>query len=121
MSVDSVARAWLRQCGAEAIEHPGGTLYGKQTWRELAATGVVVDRFTGQTGGLEPDQLRRMLDLSIVNELDVIEQGPAVEAAYGDYFRSLFAEWSAAATPSVDALRGTCCGSEAARAAAWDG
>ncbi|MET8838127.1 DUF6817 domain-containing protein [Micromonospora sp. NPDC004540] len=27
MSVDADTRTWLRGCGAEAIEHPGGTLY----------------------------------------------------------------------------------------------
>jgi hypothetical protein len=169
MSVDSATRDWLRQHGAEAIEHPGGTLYAhlnrvhdrlatlgcdrdtqlaglvhaaygtdgfavtlldwtdrtvlrglvgaevealayvygccdrKQTWRGLAATGVVIDRFTGQTCGLEPDQVRRLVDLSIVNELDVIEQDPAIAAAHSDYFRSVFTGWSAVASPSVDA------------------
>jgi hypothetical protein len=168
MTVDSVARAWLRQRGAETIEHPGGSLYAhlnrvrdrlaalgcdrdtqlaglvhaaygtdgfavtlldwtdrtalralvgadveelvyrygscdrKQTWRGLAATGVVVDRFTGQTCEVEPDRLQPFVDLSIVNELDVIEQDPTIAQRHGDYFRSVFATWSPAATPAVD-------------------
>ncbi|MFC7546587.1 DUF6817 domain-containing protein [Plantactinospora sp. GCM10030261] len=167
MGVDSDARRWLRQRGAEKIQHPGGTLYAhlcrvhdrlaalgcgvdaqlaglthaaygtdgfdvtlldrtdratlrnlvgdnaealvylygacdrRRTWRNLAATGEVVDRFTEQTWSLGPDQLRPFVDLSIVNELDVIEQDPSIVDRYGDYFRSLFATWAPIASLGV--------------------
>lgn len=150
MGADSDARRWLRQRGAETIQHPGGTLYShlcrhdrlaelgcgvdvqlaglahavygtdgfdvtlldrtgraalrnligddaealvylygacdrRRTWRKLAMTGEVVDRFTDQTWHLSPGQMRPFVDLRIVNELDVIEQDPSNVDKYGGY------------------------------------
>lgn len=167
MGADSDVRRWLRQRGAETIQHPGGTLYAhlcrvhdrlaelgcgvdaqlaglahavygtdgfdvtlldrndratlrnligndaealvylygacdrRRTWRELATTGEVVDRFTDQTWRLSPGQMRPFVDLSIVNELDVIEQDPSSADKHGGYFRSLFAAWAPIASPQV--------------------
>ncbi|WP_446211850.1 DUF6817 domain-containing protein [Micromonospora sp. IBSANI012] len=41
MSIDAGARSWLRRRGAEAIDHPGGTLYGHlcRVQERLAALG----------------------------------------------------------------------------------
>jgi hypothetical protein len=160
-------RGWLRQHGAERIQHPGGTLYAHlsrvhdrlcgyeldvhlqlaglahavygtdgfataltdpsdrvtiralvgtraealiflyggcdraRSWRRLADTGEVVNRFTGQVETLDPAQLRPFVDLTIVNELDVIEQDPAVAAEHGPYLRNLFASWAPVASPQV--------------------
>lgn len=163
-------RVWLRERGAEAIPHPGGTLYAhlgrvhdrlgglglgtevclaglthaaygtdgfdvtlldpadraplrdligvaaeclvhlyggcdrSRSWRQLAATGEVVDRFTGRVSTPDPELLRDLVDLSIVNELDVVEQDPTVLSRYGDYFRSLFlTTWAPLASPAVTA------------------
>ncbi|MGC4790359.1 DUF6817 domain-containing protein [Micromonospora sp. DT178] len=167
MGADSELRRWLRQRGAETIQHPGGTLYAhlcrlhdrlaelgcgvdaqlaglahavygtdgfyvtlldrtdratlrnligddaealvylygacdrRRTWRELATTGEVVDRFTDQTWHLSPGQMRPFVDLSIVNELDIVEQDPLTADKYGAYFRSLFAAWAPIASPQV--------------------
>ena len=167
MSVDGAIRTWLRQCGTETVQHPGGTLYAhlcrvhdrladlgcgvdtqlaglahaaygtdgfkvvlldladrvilqdligddaealvylygacdrRRTWRRLATTGEVVDRFTEQTWNLGPGQIQPFVDLSIVNELDVFEQDPSMADRHGAYFRSLFADWAPIASQQV--------------------
>jgi len=40
-------------------------------------------------------------DLSIVNELDVVEQDPTVADKHGAYLRALFASWAPVASPRV--------------------
>ncbi|MEV6923757.1 hypothetical protein AB0M46_04475 [Dactylosporangium sp. NPDC051485] len=52
---------------------------------------------------LDPIDLQPFVDLSIVNELDVVEQDPAVADKYGAYFRSLFASWAQVASAQVTA------------------
>ncbi|HEX5541875.1 MAG TPA: hypothetical protein VFX60_09980 [Micromonospora sp.] len=167
MSVEQDVWAWLRQRGAEAVEHPGGSLYAhlsrvhdrlgrlgleadvqlaglthavystdgfdvvlldrteratlqnligepaeclvylygvcdrRRSWQRLPSTSEVWDRFTGRARTLSPGQLQQFVDLNIVNELDVIEQSPAIAEKYGAYFRSLFACWSAVASSQV--------------------
>ncbi|RAO42205.1 DUF6817 domain-containing protein [Micromonospora saelicesensis] len=169
MTSDDAARAFLREHGAESIEHPGGTLYShlcrveqrltacgaaahvrlaglthaaystdgfdlaliswtdrqrlqavigpeaeelvylygacdrNRTWPDLVGTSVVHDRFTGQEWLLGPDGIGPFVDLSIVNELDVIEQNPGLLVKHGDYFRDLFARWASATSPEVAA------------------
>ncbi|MEU0552746.1 DUF6817 domain-containing protein [Dactylosporangium maewongense] len=167
MTFDSAARAFLRDHGAESIEHPGGTLYSHlcrveqrlaavgaaphvrlaglthaaystdgfdlalivwtdrdllrsvigleaeelvylygacdrdRTWPDLVTNSTVHDRFIGQERVLEPRHIGPFVDLSIVNELDVIEQNPALLVKHGDYFRDLFARWAPSTSPEV--------------------
>jgi hypothetical protein len=167
MGFDSAALAFLRDRGAESIEHPGGTLgahlrrvrqrlatlgavpylqlaglthaaygtdgfdrallpwtdrdalravvgdraeelvylYGAcdrgQSWAALASTRAVHDRFTGQRRPLDAGRVVPFVDLTIVNELDVMEQNPAMLDRHGDYFRDLFASWAPVTSPSV--------------------
>lgn len=167
-------RAWLRQCGTESIEHPGGTLYAhlcrvqecladlgygltvqsaglthaaygtdgfdlalldwkdratlralvgeaaeklvyrygagdrRRSWRGLATTGEVVNRFTGHVIRLDADQLTPFIDLTVVNELDVIAQDPALLDKYGEYWSTLFRSWvPAMSAPLVAEVRRT--------------
>ncbi|GAA1640263.1 DUF6817 domain-containing protein [Catellatospora bangladeshensis] len=86
---------------AELIVYRYGATLRKATWRQLASTRQVHDRFTGTAETLTPDQLRPLADVSIVNELDLCEQAPDVAARYGDYFRDLFASWAQLASPPV--------------------
>lgn len=171
---DVDVRAWLRQCGTETIQHPGGTLYAhlcrvqgrladlgygaevqsaglthaaygtdgfdlalldwqdratlrdligeaaetlvylygacdrKCSWQGLPTTGEVTDRFTGQVIRLDADHLTPFIDLSIVNELDVIEQDPALLGEHGEYFRELFRSWAPAmSAPLIEQIRHT--------------
>jgi hypothetical protein len=167
MSTDVDVRAWLRDLGAESIEHPGGTLYAhlcrvqqrlaelgqdpgvqsaglahavygtdgfdvalldwtdrgqlreligadaetlvylygacdrKRSWRQLATTGEVHDRFTGQARRVRSDQLTPLVDVSIVNELDVIAQMPSLLDKHRAYFRDLFAVWAPITSAAV--------------------
>ena len=160
-------RGWLRQHGAETIEHPGGTLYAHlsrvydrlgrlgqdddtclaglahatygtdgfdivllgwqdrsalreiigeraeelvyryggcdrgRTWQRLAVSGEVYNRFTDRTEALGPAQLRSFVDLTIVNELDVMEHAPSIMDEHGAYFRQMFAAWAAMASPTI--------------------
>jgi hypothetical protein len=169
MSTEQDMRAWLRQRGAETIDHPGGTLYAHlsrvhdrlgrlghgadvhlaglahavygtdgfdvvlldpadrttlrdiigesaerlvylygacdrgRTWQRLPDTGEVWNRFTNEIESLGPRLLQPFVDLSIVNELDVVEQDRALAEKFGDYFRSLFTSWGQVASVPVTA------------------
>ncbi|MEV0002645.1 DUF6817 domain-containing protein [Micromonospora sp. NPDC050980] len=167
MSTEIDVCTWLRHWGAEAIPHPGGTLYAhlcrvrqrlaelgqspdvqmaalahaaygtdgfdvalldhtdrgplrdligvdaedlvhlygacdrKRSWPQLAATGTVHDRFTGRAVSVRADRLTPLVDLSIANELDVVEHLASVSDAHVAYLRELFAAWSPAASAAV--------------------
>ncbi|MEV0330479.1 DUF6817 domain-containing protein [Micromonospora echinospora] len=88
---------------AERLVHLYGACDRRRSWPDLAASGRVVDRSTGRVETLGPDLLGPFVDLSIVNELDVMTHDPAVARRYGDYFRSLFADWASVASPGVTA------------------
>jgi hypothetical protein len=73
----------------------------ERTWRNLARTSEVWSRFDDRAERLDDAELRDLVDLSIVNELDVMAHSPALAARYGDYFRSLFRSWEGLASASV--------------------
>jgi hypothetical protein len=102
--LDVVDRAVLRALiGAEAEEmvyRYGGCDRGR-TWRALPATGVIWNRFTGNSAAPTPAELRAFADLSIVNELDVYERSPEIAEKAGDYFRSVFPTWEPITSPAV--------------------
>ena len=80
-------------------------LYGacdrRRTWRCLPDVGDVCNRFTNNIESLDRVLLQPFVDLSIVNELDVVEQDPAVAQRYAAYFRSLFTSWARVASAPV--------------------
>ncbi|WP_436534509.1 DUF6817 domain-containing protein [Actinoplanes sp. HUAS TT8] len=88
---------------AEELVYRYGACDRDRTWPHLAETSVVHDRFTGHDRTLGPGEVGPFVDLSIVNELDVIEQNPALYAKHGDYFRDLFARWAPVTSPAVTA------------------
>jgi hypothetical protein len=47
--------------------------------------------------------LQHFVHISIVNELDVVEQDPVAAEKYGAYFRSLFTSWAKVASAQVTA------------------
>lgn len=71
------------------------------SWPDLAATHRITDRFTGTAVRLAGWQLTPFVDLSIINELDVLEHDPELLAARRDYFTGLFAAWSPITSPAV--------------------
>jgi hypothetical protein len=86
---------------AENLVYLYGACDRDRTWPSLADSATVHDRFTGRPHRLDASQLIPLVDLSIVNELDVIEQNPAMLEKHGTYFRDLFTRWTAAASPAV--------------------
>ncbi|GAA2795458.1 DUF6817 domain-containing protein [Crossiella cryophila] len=86
---------------AEELVYRYGSCDRDRSWPGLVATGEVTDRFTGEVRTLSGDRLAEFVDLSIVNELDVIEQDPTLLAKHGDYFRELFTAWSPVAAEAL--------------------
>jgi hypothetical protein len=74
-----------------------------RTWADLERTGQVWDRFDGTTETLGGENLRAFVDLTIVNELDVLEQSPALAEQHGEELRALFSAWAPLASPSIAA------------------
>ncbi|WP_327644375.1 DUF6817 domain-containing protein [Micromonospora zamorensis] len=102
--LDRADRAVLRDlvgADAEELVYLYGACDRERSWRKLAQTGQVFDRFVHQVRTPDAAQLRSLVDLSIVNELDVIEQDPAVADRHGPYFRDLFASWAPLASEEV--------------------
>ncbi|MEV4413341.1 DUF6817 domain-containing protein [Catellatospora sp. NPDC049609] len=95
-----VLRAAAGEQAEQTVYRYAATLR-KATWRELAATRRLHDRFTATAETLTAAQLRPLVDISIVNELDLCEQAPEVATRYGDYFRGLFTSWAELASPPV--------------------
>ncbi|MGC4782528.1 DUF6817 domain-containing protein [Micromonospora zamorensis] len=102
--LDRADRAVLRDligADAEELVYLYGACDRERSWRKLAQTGQVFDRFAHQVRTPDAAQLRSLVGLSIVNELDVIEQDPAVADRHGAYFRDLFASWAPLASEEV--------------------
>ncbi|SCF17151.1 hypothetical protein GA0070607_6430 [Micromonospora coriariae] len=102
--LDWADRAVLRDlvgADAEDLVYLYGACDRGRSWRDLAKTGQVFDRFARQLRTPSPAQLRSLMDLSIVNELDVLEHDPAVADRHGTYFRELFASWAPLASEQV--------------------
>jgi hypothetical protein len=86
---------------AEQLIYRYGACDRRLTWQTLADTATVHDRFTGSSTTLDPEDLCGFADLSIVNELDVVEHSTEIAAKYGDQFRNLFAAWAPIASAAV--------------------
>jgi uncharacterized protein DUF6817 len=96
---------------AELLIYRYGACDRRRTWRSLAHTAQVWDRFTGAVSLLDTDELRGFADLSIVNELDVIERSTddgrsassraEIAAKFGDYCGTLCEAWTPIASPTV--------------------
>lgn len=102
--LDRRNRATLRVLIGEAAEtlvYRYGACDRDRSWPGLATTGEVTDRFTGQVIRLDAHQLRPFIDLSVVNELDVIQHDPTLLDRHGRYFRALFRSWAPAMSPPL--------------------
>ncbi|GAA1595007.1 DUF6817 domain-containing protein [Actinoplanes couchii] len=86
---------------AEELVYLYGSCDRKASWPDLAATHRVTDRFTGGVVRLADWQVTPFVDLSVVNELDVLEHDPALLAKHREYFTDLFASWEPMMSPAV--------------------
>ncbi|MFC7534095.1 DUF6817 domain-containing protein [Actinoplanes sp. GCM10030250] len=89
--------------GAEAEElvYLYGACDRDSSWERLAETKRVTDRFTGDVRELTVEQMTPFADLSIVNELDVFDQNPAILERNRAYFSKIFTAWESVASPPV--------------------
>jgi hypothetical protein len=62
---------------------------------------AVHDRWTGETVPLDTVQLRRFVDISIVNELDVCEQSTEAKSKYGPALLRRFRTWQSLGSEAV--------------------
>ena len=88
---------------SETLIHRYGGCDRSASWARLAETGQVRSRFDDRIETLTSSELRDFVDLSIVNELDVVEQSATIAEKYGAYFRKLFDDWRPLASPPVSA------------------
>jgi hypothetical protein len=85
----------------ELLIYRYGATDRRKTWPELAATGQLWDRFTSSAQTLGPDDVRDQVDLSIVNELDILEHLPDPAPQHVARLSALFASWRPVASPAV--------------------
>ncbi|GAA2557088.1 hypothetical protein GCM10010435_29780 [Winogradskya consettensis] len=88
---------------AEDLVHRYGSCERSRTWKTLPETRQVWDRWTDTAVPLPDGLVTPFADLSVINELDVLEQDPAIAARYGGYFRDLFAAWAPLLSAPVQA------------------
>ena len=92
---------------AELLVYRYGSCERETTWRDLAEHHTVTDRFTGTSEELTTEELRDFVDLSIVNELDVLDHAPSLAPKLRLYLQELIPRWQSLASPAVltDATR----------------
>jgi hypothetical protein len=86
---------------AERLVYLYGACDRHRSWQRLPDSGEVWNRFTHQIEYLDGAELPPFIDMSIVNELDVIEHAPTIAEQHGAYFRSLFTSWARVASARV--------------------
>ncbi|MGW1339695.1 DUF6817 domain-containing protein [Kribbella sp. NPDC002412] len=86
---------------AELIVYRYGSCERETTWRDLAEHRTVTDRFTGTSEELSGADLRDFIDLTIVNELDVLDHAPALEPKLRPFLQDQVPRWQSLASPAV--------------------
>jgi hypothetical protein len=86
---------------AEAIVYRYGACDRETTWRDLAEHRTVTDRFTGTSEELGTEALRDFVDLTVVNELDVLEHDPERAEKLRPFLAELLPRWQSLASPAV--------------------
>ena len=86
---------------AELLVYRYGSCERETTWRDLAEHRTVTDRFTGTSEELSGADLREFVDLTIVNELDVLEHAPALAPKLRPFLQDQVPRWQSLASPPV--------------------
>ncbi|NUR98054.1 MAG: hypothetical protein HOV67_22720 [Kribbellaceae bacterium] len=86
---------------AEAIVYRYGACDRETTWRDLAEHRTVTDRFTGTSEELDTAELRDFVDLTIVNELDVLDNDAERAVKLRPFLQELLPRWQSLASPAV--------------------
>jgi uncharacterized protein DUF6817 len=86
---------------AELLVYRYGSCDRESSWRDLAEHRTVTDRFTGTAEELTDDELRDFVDLTIVNELDVLDHAPDLEDKLRPYLQEQVPRWQSLASQAV--------------------
>jgi hypothetical protein len=86
---------------AELIVYRYGSCDRETTWRDLAEHRTVADRFTGTSEELGTEELRDFVDLTIVNELDVLDHDPERAITLRPFLQEQIPRWQSLASPAV--------------------
>jgi len=86
---------------AELQVYRYGSCDRQSTWRDLAEHHTVTDRFTGTSEVLGTEELRDFVDLTIVNELDVLDHAPHLEPRLRATLQDLIPRWRPLTSPAV--------------------
>ncbi len=86
---------------AELIVYRYGSCERETTWRDLAEHRTVTDRFTGTSEELGSADLRDFVDLTIVNELDVLDHAPDLASKLRPFLQEQIPRWQSLASPAV--------------------
>ena len=85
----------------EAIVYRYGACDRETTWRDLAEHRTVTDRFTGTSEELGAAELRDFVDLTIVNELDVLDNDAERAVQLRPFLQEQLPRWQSLASPAV--------------------
>ena len=102
--IDPAQRDVLRDIAGPAVEamvYRYGACDRARTWPDLARTGVLHDRFDGSTETLSRADLRDLVDLTIVNELDVLDHDPKRAIKLRPFLQEQIPRWQSLASPAV--------------------
>jgi hypothetical protein len=86
---------------AEQIVYRYGACDRETTWRDLAEHRTVTDRFTGTSEELSTAELRDFVDLTIVNELDVLDHAPDLAPKLHQFLQEQLPRWQSLTSPAV--------------------
>lgn len=86
---------------AERIVYRYGACDRETTWRDLAEHHTVTDRFTGTSEELSLAELRDFVDLTIVNELDVLDHAPTRTSKLRPFLQDQIPRWQSLASPAI--------------------
>ncbi|MEV8373210.1 DUF6817 domain-containing protein [Kribbella sp. NPDC056861] len=88
---------------AELLVYRYGACDRETSWRDLAEHSTVTDRFTGTSEELSSAELREFVDLTIVNELDVLDHAPDLRPKLQAFLQEQIPRWQSLASPAVTA------------------
>ncbi|GAA1720742.1 hypothetical protein GCM10009745_82260 [Kribbella yunnanensis] len=86
---------------AELLVYRYGACDRETSWRDLAEHRTVTDRFTGTSEELSGEQLREFVDLTIVNELDVLDHAPKLADKLRPFLQEQIPRWQSLTSPAV--------------------
>ena len=86
---------------AELLVYRYGACDRETSWRDLSEHRTVTDRFTGTSEELGGEELREFVDLTIVNELDVLDHAPELDSKLRPFLQEQIPRWQSLTSPAV--------------------